>query len=327
MENLKIPYGLSEIGELTPVENAEKGKTYDCPSCGVRLIYRAGEKRVKHFSHPPSSSCNLESVLHITAKKLVQTVIEKNAKGNQVILLDNYCRNCGDVYSISLPVNTFTSAELEVKVGNYVCDVVGYRSDSIGLAIEIFNTHEVDAIKAENLKIYWIEIKAEDVLLNPSNWIPTQSNLKDSYCNNCKNHFKHVIETADKYGIDQSLYSPIKIPTKAAYIADVEICFKCKQEIPVFWWMGVPFSEVEPPILKPKTIKFRYSKQYGGSYWANTCANCGMIQGDNFLYIFDNAPFNNLPLSDKSQSNNTNVRVTSGQSAVSAFMKIINRNF
>lgn len=327
MENLKIPYGLNKTGELISVESAQKGMEYSCPCCGVQLVHRAGEVRAKHFAHPPSSSCNLESVLHITAKRLVHSVIEKNAGGEQTISLENHCQNCDVVFSNSLAPKTFSSAGLEVKVGNYICDVIGFRGDSIGLAIEIFNTHEVDAKKAEKLQTYWIELKAEDVINDPLKWVPTQANLKDSYCSSCKKRIKHILDVADKFGIERSLYSPVKNPAKATYIADTETCFKCKQEIPVFWWQGVPFCEVEPPNPKPKTIKFRNSKQYGGSYWANTCANCNMIQGDNHLYIFESAPFKDMPLSTDAQKSQGGVRVVTGKSAVSEFMKVISRNF
>jgi hypothetical protein len=326
MENLRIPYGLNETGELISAELAEKGKNHTCPCCGIQLVHRAGEVRTKHFAHPPSSNCSYETVLHITAKKLIQSVILKNATAKQTITLANHCHSCGVVFSTSLPMGTFSNAGLEIKIGDYICDVVGYRGDYIALAIEIFHTHEVDKNKAQNLQAYWVELKAEDVLKNPAQWIPTQANLKDSYCTGCKKHIKHVLEVADKFGIDRALYSPIKNPSQATYIADIETCFKCKQEIPVFWWRGVPFCEVEPPSPKPKTVKFRNSKRYGGSYWANTCANCNMIQGDNYLYIFDNAPFKGLPLSTDGAPSQGGVKVVSGKSAVSEFMKVINRN-
>lgn len=327
MENLKIPFGVDESGELISAESAQKGSSYSCPSCGVQLIHRAGEVRAKHFAHPPASNCGLESVLHITAKRLIYMAIMNNASGGQSISLENHCQNCGVIFSTNLLPKTFSNAGLEIGVGDYVCDVIGYRGDSVALAIEILNTHEVDTKKAANLTAYWVELKAEDVINDFLKWIPTQANLKESYCNSCKNHIKHVLEVADKYGIDRALYSPVKNPTKSTYIADIETCFKCKKEIPVFWWRGVPFCEVEPPNPKPKTIKYRNSKQYGGSYWANTCANCNMIQGDNYLYIFDSAPFKGMPLSGDAQENQGDVKIVSGSSAVSEFIKVINRNF
>ncbi|WP_457552592.1 hypothetical protein [Desulfobacula sp.] len=94
-----------------------------------------------------------------------------------------------------------------------------------------------------------------------------------------------------------------KEPVTAKYVAGVETYFKCKNEIPVFWWDGIPFCQEEPPDPKPKTIKLKYSKKYGGSYWANTCANCGMTQGDNFLFLFENGPLFGLPVSKRKAYN------------------------
>lgn len=326
VENLRVPYGLNEFGELVSAQAAQSVASYKCPCCYETLVYRAGDIRTKHFAHPPSSTCNLESILHITAKKLIQSVIVENSKGTQTIALENHCRNCGVVFSTSIPGKTFSNAGVEVRVGNYVCDVVGYRGNSIALAIEILNTHKVDSAKAQNLDTRWVELKADDVIKDPVKWAPTQANLKDSYCCDCKKHIKHVFEVADKYGIERSLYSPVKDPSNAKYIAAVETCFKCKQETPVFWWQGVPFCEQEPPNPKPRTIKPRHSKQFGGTYWANTCASCSMIQGDNYLYLFENAPFKGLPLSTDTQNETVGVRVVSGKSAVSEFMRVLKRN-
>lgn len=329
MENFKIPYGLDSSGNLISASNAEKHKAYTCPCCNSQLVHRSGEVRVKHFAHPASSNCSQESILHITAKRLIEAVILLNSSSQTEINLRNHCQQCGVEFNTVLPHKTFTSARQEVPVSEYVCDIVGYRNNEIALGIEILNTHEVDSKKASNLPIYWLELKAEDVIAMPNQWSPTQSKLKPSFCQSCKSHIKHVQSIADKWNIERNLYSSIKNPASSSvYIADTETCFKCKEEIPVFWWQGVPFCEQEPPEPKPKTIKYRNSKQYGGKYWANTCANCNMIQGDNYLYIFDSAPFKNMPLTDGVASQKSGVtRIVSGKSAVSEFMKVINRNF
>jgi len=92
----------------------------------------------------------------------------------------------------------------------------------------------------------------------------------------------------------------------------------------VFWWLGVPFCQKNPPEPKPKTIQLRNSKQWGGKYWANTCPNCNVIQGDNHLFISENSPFAGLPLN---YQNSQNIKIVSGSEAVSAFYKVLNRNF
>jgi hypothetical protein len=298
MESLKVPFGLEDSGQLVSVANAQKNETYFCPCCKSKLVHRAGDLKVKHFAHPSSSNCSQESILHITAKKLIESAIRSNSLSQKEITLQSDCYQCGVEFNTALPFGTFTSAAQEVAVASYVCDVVGYRSGGTSLGIEIFHTHEVDEEKATNLPIPWIELKAEDVINDPHHWKPTQSKLKPSFCSGCRSHIKHVQSVASRWNIDSTLYTPIKNASLANYVADVESCFRCKEVVPVFWWKGVPFCEQEPPPPRPKTIKYRNSKKYGGSYWANTCANCNMIQGDNNHFLFDDASCKNMPMSE-----------------------------
>ena len=81
----------------------------------------------------------------------------------------------------------------------------------------------------------------------------------------------------------------------------------------------MPFCDSLPPELRPKIISFRYSKQYGGKYWANTYVNCGVTRGDNYLFLFEGAVLGHLPLSDSFHEQQS-------AAAVSAFKRIINRN-
>ncbi|QJR79563.1 competence CoiA-like family protein [Alteromonas pelagimontana] len=325
---LKVPYGLDTSGQLVSADLAEKDKTYFCPNCNSQLVRRAGEVKVKHFAHPSTANCSQESILHITAKNLIESVIRSNSLSQIEITLHSDCYQCGVEFNTTLPFGTFTSAAQEVTVASYVCDVVGYRIGGNSLGIEIFHTHEVDGEKAANLPIPWIELKAEDVINDPHHWKPTQRKLKPSFCSKCRSNIKLVQSVANRWNIDSTLYTPIKNAFLANYVADVETCFRCKEVVPVFWWMGVPFCEQEPPHPRPKTIKYRNSKKYGGSYWANTCANCNMIQGDNYLFLFDDAPFKNMPVSESEREQDGGlVKVATGDEAISEMMKVIKRNF
>jgi len=325
MENLKVPYGLDLQGELVAADDALKNNKYRCPSCNTELVLRSGEVRAKHFSHPTSSSCGTESILHITAKKLIEDTINANALGKSSIALKSECDNCCKGFILNIPVRTFTGSRQEVRVSEYICDVVGYRGDEIAIAIEILNTHKVDQNKSENLPVYWIELKAEDVLISPNEWAPVQGRLKASFCSSCKDHFKSVRTLCDSWNIDQNLYSVIKKPNVSFYVADLETCFNCKEDTPVFWWKGVPFCQSQPPSPRPYNVRYSSSKQYGGSYWANTCVNCNMVQGDNFLYLFDNAPFKGMPMATVIKKKEM-VKIVTGKTATSEFMKVINRN-
>lgn len=328
MENLKVPYGLNDSGELVRAKNTVKQENYYCPACNVRLVLRSGNNRIEHFSHPAKSSCSIESILHKTAKSLLIHAIQKNSD-NEPIKLRSFCHSCGVEFDLPLPPKTFSKASEEIKIGQYICDVVGYRGNEIALAIEVLNTHTVNEEKANKLSVHWIELKAEGVIENPFFWQPTQSNLNPTLCKSCKPEIQRIQDTANKWNVSTDLYTPIKNPALATYIADVETCFKCKEVIPIFWWYGVPFCQFEPPQPRPHTIKYKYSKKYGGSYWANTCANCHMIQGDNFLFLFDNAPFKNLPIENGNLALNEegDVSIIGGNSPYSAFVRVIDRNF
>lgn len=327
MDGLKIPYGLNESGELIAAAAAQKGQVYRCPGCQGELIHRAGSVRTKHFAHAVDTPCSLESVLHITAKRLIVSAILDNATNNTPLLLESHCTSCGVVFDTALPPGTFSAGAEEVRVGDYVCDVVGYTGDQIRLAIEILNTHAVDEAKAAGLSCRWIELKAEDVIASPRSWRPVQASLKESFCRQCKQDIQRILAVADRGGIDRRLYSPIKDPRKATYIAEVETCFKCKQETPVFWWPGVPFCQTEPPKPRPRTLQYRHSKQYGGKYWANTCAHCGALQGDNHLFLFDNAPLKGLPMGIYRVDEDAGLTIRTGDAGKKAFMSAFNRMF
>lgn len=95
MDGLRVPYGVSEARDLIAVKEAVAGAEYFCPACSEKLILRAGSFRVKHFSHPSHSNCSQETILHKTAKFIVQQAIQENAAGGRTIRLQNQCRNCG----------------------------------------------------------------------------------------------------------------------------------------------------------------------------------------------------------------------------------------
>lgn len=110
-----------------------------------------------------------------------------------------------------------------------------------------------------------------------------------------------LIEIADRHGVPRDLYAPRYQTDDRPFVAELETCFRCRKDTPVFWWDGVPFAETAPPWPMPANIKRRYSKTYGGKYWANTCFHCGALQGDNFLFLFENGVLSHLPIDAKVQ--------------------------
>lgn len=297
---LLVPYGLDPQGVLVSAAEAIRETQYCCPECSTPLVIRSGELVVRHFAHKASTSCTGETIAHKTAKRLLVQVISEYSSSAKArpISLSCTCALCQRTTSITLPLNSFTSACEEQRIGEFVCDVVAFRESEQVLAIEVLVTHAVDEIKATALPIPWLELSAARVLENPYHWRPVSAHLKPVTCSECKNHIGKLHSLADRWS--QPFHEPARAcdPSRDKYLSAIETCWKCKNEILVYWWSGVPFADVEPPAPKPRTIQHRYSKQFGGSYWANTCPHCDAVQGDNFLFLGTQPLFKGLPLRD-----------------------------
>lgn len=118
--------------------------------------------------------------------------------------MDNHCKCCGVVFTTVLPSGTFNNAKLGMRIGDFICDVVGYRREKVALVGEIANKHSVDANKAISLELYWVELMAEDIVREPFQWGPSQTRIKDSYCTDCKAHLKEVVSLCDHFSIAPS---------------------------------------------------------------------------------------------------------------------------
>lgn len=264
MENFKVPYGINESGEVVPAKDAKKGEIYSCICCSCELIFKAGEIREKHFSHAPNSKCNPETIIHLLAKKLIVQAIQQNVEGKNVISMINKCSECSTDFIVEIPKSTFSKAETEVYISGFICDAIAYRDNKESLGIEIFHTHKVDEHKGGSLQIPWVEFNADEIIKDPFIWKPINSMLKPIICNKCKKRHQNIITVAKKWGIDTNIFTTEKNPELGKYVADVIVCFKCKSEIPVFWWSGIPFSQDKPPYPTPFTIQYKYSKFFGG---------------------------------------------------------------
>jgi RNase P subunit RPR2 len=320
---LFVPYGLSLEGKLVHAKDAIRQAEYRCPECASLLVLRAGDVVARHFAHKANTSCTGETIVHGTAKRLIAQVINEQSgtsSANHVSMVCP-CVCCHETFRLSLPSGSFSEARIEQRLDNFVCDVVALRSDDYVLAIEILATHAVDEEKGHELSVPWIELSATAVLENPYSWVPIQSRLKPVLCSKCKSHLRRLNEIAVRWSQPITEFAGYRDPSRADYLAAIESCWKCKNDIIVYWWRGVPFCEHEPPTPRPKTIQHRYSKQYGGKYWANTCPSCGSLQGDNFLFLLERAPFAGLPLRDSPQLQAQRI------DAVSQFTKIMLRNF
>lgn len=297
---LLVPYGLNPDAILVSAAEAMRETQYRCPECHSPLVLRAGESVVRHFAHKAHTSCTGESVAHLTAKRLLVQIIcdYTRSTSHNPISLSCTCACCQQATSIILPPNSFTAASEEQRIGEFVCDVVAYRDLEPVLAIEVLATHAVEERKATSLQIPWLELSAEKVLENPCSWHPVSAQLKPVVCSECKSHIAKLRALAQRWS--QPFHEPARArdASKDIYLSAIDTCWKCKNEILVYWWSGVPFATAEPPAPRPKTIQHRYSKKFGGSYWANTCPHCDAVQGDNFLFLGSRPLFQGLPIRD-----------------------------
>lgn len=295
---LFVPYGINPKGQVINAADALRDTVYECPLCRSVLVYHAGQTVVRHFAHKAGTTCSLETVLHKTAKLLIAQAIADhvNPSLDRTISITCQCVSCSIPFPLDIPKTAFTTARQEEPIGAFVCDVVAMREDSPALGIEIRVTHKVDEAKARALPIFWVELIATDVLKSPTKWVPSSSRLKPMRCTKCRDYKSRLDALAIRWNIETCSPAKFLDADRSDYLIEVEKCWKCKEEIPVFWWLGVPFCQKEPPRPRPKTVAFRQSKMFGGSYWANTCPGCQSIQGDNFLFLGESPTFNRLPL-------------------------------
>lgn len=294
---LLVPYGADANQRLVRAAEAQRGIEYRCPQCDGLLVLRAGDVKITHFAHKANTDCSGETLLHQIAKRLVaQVVNECTTSASKRLAMSCMCTRCNRAFQSSMSAKAFSRAEIEKRIGPFVCDVVAFRDSEPVLAIEVLATHAVDEVKARDLGLPWIELSAEAIIDDPYSWRPRNSRLKAVHCPECKDYDRRLQKAAERWNQPISESAVSRDPSRATYLAAVECCYKCKNDIVVYWWAGVPFCEKEPPKPRPRSIEHRFSKTYGGSYWANTCPSCGALQGDNFLFLFKDAPFSGLPM-------------------------------
>lgn len=288
---LRVPFALDENNQLLNPANAEKGKIYFCPVCNEPVIYRHGEKekRVAHFAHKVSGSCNQETITHKTAKLLIQKAVDdwKSGKGETPII-ERACQGCGKTMPQQLPEKV-DKALLEYRLENgFIVDVALMVKDKPQAAIEIWVTHAVDRIKASNLSVPFIELDGYGVIENPMVWQPMVDNFKPLLCNECKSIYLKFQAKATQVAKACNLVLP-----NSYYRHGICKCWKCKREIIVFAWVKDVMHDNSAPKIQPppRTVQYRFSKTVGDKYWVNSCPYCQSIQGDFFLYCEPDGAF------------------------------------
>jgi len=273
--DLKVPKGISLKGELVSPEDAKKGGDYYCPGCQQRLVLRKGQVNRAHFTHPATSECSGETILHKTAKLLIAEVVNKFIENEISPVIDRTCKTCTTVTKQSLPA-TLTSAQLERKLSSgFIVDVALMIGDEIVSGIEIKVTHEVDEHKQTNIGLPFLELLADDVINDPMFWIPSIDAYQEYECPCCEKNKKVYWNYLKQISRETNVCLPTSI-----FRAATRECFRdnCKTEFLIFDWPG-RINGNPPPEEKPHTIQYRYSKTTKETTWVDTCPACKTIVG------------------------------------------------
>ena len=300
MSELRIPLAFDEQGQLCSPTNAKKGENYFCPCCRKPVILKKGATRVAHFAHKANDTCNQETIIHKTAKLLIQKTINewKSGKSDPPIL-QRSCQICGTSITQSLPEKV-ESAILEYRLADgSIADIALLVEGKARAAIEIKVTHSVDEPKSKRLPVPFIELDGYEVIENPVVWKPISDKFKPIICKNCKWTYLKFRKKAEKI----AKISNLKLP-KTYYRYGICRCWKCKREIIVFAWPKDGLHDNRAPKHKPipRTIQYRFSKTIGSKYWVNICPHCQSIQGDFFLHHDPDGPFFGVSIEEDSQT-------------------------
>lgn len=295
-QSLKIPLAHDETGSLVSVEHAISGGQYYCPSCGAGLILRRGTVKVAHFAHKPSDICNQETIIHKTAKLVVQQAVTDWKAGKRAApVIQRACQVCHSLIAQPLPEKVET-AQLEYRLSDgFIADVALLAGNTPVAAIEIFVTHAVDDTKATNISVPYIELDGYEVLASTTTWLPLNDNLEPVTCPEC---VKKGIEQEQKFAkyLDKTAQiaekTGIELPSDYYRYAP-HSCWRCKKDILVFTWPErLPYEPRQPskqPI--PMSIRSVFSGMADRQYWANLCPYCHATQGDWFLFEEPDGPF------------------------------------
>jgi hypothetical protein len=162
---VNMVFGLNASSKPVHISEVENGLACGCtcPGCGSDLIAKKGPIQEHHFAHASGSDCaaGVESGLHLAAKDIL-------AEREEIFLPAAVVKFQGG----KKPIEVFPSGlyklsniRLEKGIGSIVPDLL-LDIDGKPMAIEIFVTHRVDALKIkklEKLGLSTIEIDLSDI--------------------------------------------------------------------------------------------------------------------------------------------------------------------
>ncbi|MDR0901918.1 MAG: hypothetical protein LBM92_04010 [Opitutaceae bacterium] len=279
-QSLKTPYGVRD-GKILHISEVERGLQCKCQciNCGSPLVARKGSLKIHHFSHhSDEQSCNFETVVHLLAKELLMTRIEKAIKEDNPLFIRWHCRECKENHKVNL-ISKTSSLKKEFQVENFRPDITLFNSQGNPyIGIEMIYSHQPEENVMERYKrnkMTLIEISLEQGFAKLES-IKNESPLEVSHVDYC------MTPRCQCGGL---LYE------RGIYIANTS-CWKCGQEIKAAY-MHAGFGPESPEYFKSQEIYYArkmgvklersYSKTLERSYMANVCPHCKHILGSHYI--------------------------------------------
>lgn len=298
-EAFRIPAALDARGRLVGPGEAGKGSVYRCPGCEERVDLHAGEKKARHFHHRVSS-CTSESVLHLCAKRFVAQVVEEWLAGGPSLV---FVRRCGEPSCEAecrqqLPAKVAGVALEHGLPSRHVVDVAllarGARDAFLPLpvaVIEIVHTHAVDANKAFEIGVPWIEVEAAQVCASAGRELVTVTDRFLPWL--CAEHeggrgrARRAESSERTTAASLARKLPFRLADFPAFrIARVALCPRGHDAL-VFAWEGKDPPWPRPPLVVAVQNDFDYTVRSGAKTptktaafrraYASACGACGEV--------------------------------------------------
>ena len=283
-EGFRIPVAADPRHRLVVPADATKHVLYTCPGCSSPVDLHAGAKKRRHFHHRPNRACSSESIIHLTAKKLlVQAVEDWRSDESAAPAIARTCSSpeCERTTRQPFPKKVLRAVEEHRLRSGHVADVALLGLADLPVAVvEILHTHEVDDDKAFELGVPWLEVDATELTRAAGRLlVPVRDRLVPWFC---KDHLAQRGEAKRRETSDRERmmrlartidYRPSMYPDY-----EVERITRCVNGHDAFVvrWKGKSPPDPRPPwvVARERADGWKRGLPYRRAY-ETVCPTCG----------------------------------------------------
>tara|TARA_R110002050_G_C8929925_1_gene511947 strand:+ start:235 stop:1131 length:897 start_codon:yes stop_codon:yes gene_type:complete len=192
---------IDKDGNLVHINDAKKGKTYNCPSCKEKFILRKSGKTGKgskrpHFAHNElTTNCTPESALHYSFKRKLIDFLIQYLSENRGLIVNWSCSICTKDYTrTSIKRNLLEKAvQIREEYDLQVCrpDIALLDKDEkVIAAIEIVVTHApeentINYYKENGITLIQLNLQSEEDLFKIKEKITNPDRVSFCLIPNC----------------------------------------------------------------------------------------------------------------------------------------------